>query len=291
MHCGVRATWVTALAVATAWTSAGCKHYVAARSYDVAAKADASSTYKIVRQVLGQKGYVVADEDPSARTVRVRAHADENEAGRASFIRAEVGADGRVTLVPSGSLVRADGGVHSRLSNEMSKLERQIDERLRSDHGKEEGHSAEATDRASAPRPLDVPAGAPPRENGLPRAWSERAYDPKTWGDGEFTCIPVKLPSDTRQLRLKLSNNEDADVSISIAYDPGLCRSGCPLPGGCPALGLGDSKQVAKLAERLDAGQIDSNATVVLEGRAVSTIDLRKHGSIDQSLRQLKHPL
>jgi hypothetical protein len=91
-----------------------------------------------------------------------------------------------------------------------------------------------------------------------------------------------------QQIKLRLSNGENADVAISIAYSPGLCRSAsnCALPNGCPALGLGDSQQVRRLAERLARGQVASKATITVDGRPVSTLDLRAHGSINQALTQ-----
>ena len=281
----------TLLAIAIATAAAGCKHYVKARAYGVESAADSKSTYAALREVLDKDHYQAVDQNPSAQTIRVRAHADENETGHASFIDAEVSPDGSVALRPSGSLVKPDGTISTRLSTEVARLEHQLSDRLRGDVGSSKKASAAAA-KESAPPPRDTAsAGSSGEGGGLPRAWNERAYDPKTWGDGEFTCVPAKLPSDGRLLKLRLSTSEEADVSISIAYDPGLCRTGCPLPNGCPALGLGDETRAAKLAERLDAGQIDSAATVMLDGRAVSTIDLRKHGSINRFLKARKHEL
>lgn len=277
------------LAIAMATLGGACKHYVKARTYSVESTSDPKSTYATLREMLDKDHYQAVDQNASAQTVRVRAHADENEAGHASFIDAEVAPDGNVTFRASGSLVRPDGTISTRLSNEVSKLERQLADRLRGDTGGAKGSAASGKESASSPR--DTSSAASSGDTGLPRAWNERAYDSKTWGDGEFTCIPTKLPSDGRLLKLRLSTNEEADISISIAYDPGLCRTGCSVPGGCPALGLSDEARAAKLAERIDQGQIDSSAAVMMDGKAVATIDLRKHGSINRFLRQHKHEL
>jgi hypothetical protein len=257
-----------------------CARYAPPRPHEVEANTDAPSAYRVVLQVLGQDSYRIVEERRTERTVRVRSHIDENDERRPSFITAFVAQNGTVHFEPSGFLVKPDGSVHSKLNHEVTRLEQQVAQQL------------------GAP----MPAGAPPAgqmrtaalpntagspgASGLPRAWTEPAYDPKTWGHGDFTCVPVKLPSDTRQLRLRLSNGEDADVSLSIAYSPGLCRSPgqCPLSDGCPALGLGDAQQVERLAERLAKGQFDRQATVVLDGRPMAIVDLSKHGSISQTL-------
>ena len=122
-------------------------------------------------------------------------------------------------------------------------------------------------------------------------AWNEAAYDPNTWGPGEFTCLPVKLPKEDQQtLKLKLSNGEEADVAISLAYAPELCRSPsqCPTPGGCPALGLGDAQQVARLAQRLVSKEIRGMATLLHRGQPVATLDLTRHGLVAKAMAQVK---
>ena len=96
---------------------------------------------------------------------------------------------------------------------------------------------------------------------------------------------------DQAQLSLKLSNGESADVLLSLAYAPELCRSPgeCKLPGGCPALGIGDADRVSRIAARLSRHEVGSLATLVLRGRAVATIDLSKHGSIAQAMTETQH--
>jgi hypothetical protein len=246
------------------------------------AAADASSAYQVVLQVLGQNGYRILEERRAERSVRVRAHVDESDERRPSFITAFVAPNGSVHFEPSGFLVKPDGSVHSKLSNELTRLEQQVAQQLGAP-------PPPGPPPAGQQRTTAVPGVAGPQAPpGIPRAWTEPAYDPKTWGHGDFTCVPVKLPSDTRQLKLRLSNGEDANVSLSVAYSPGLCRSPgqCPLSDGCPALGLGDAQQVERLAERLGRGQIDRQAIVVLDGRPMAVVDLSKHGSISQTLNQ-----
>jgi hypothetical protein len=87
-----------------------------------------------------------------------------------------------------------------------------------------------------------------------------------------------------------LSNGENAKVAISIAYAPELCRSAkqCKLPGGCPALGLGDEHQVQALAERIAKQEIQSEATLTSRGQPIAKLDLSRHGSIAKALLQIK---
>jgi hypothetical protein len=234
--------------------------------------ADPAQTYQTVTRVLEQSGYTPVDENATSRKVRVRAHASDSDLTNETFINAHVAADGSVRLSASGALAK-HRTLPSDLENELTTLAGKIRDRLGA-------RSSSAT--SAGPSPSSSASG------GLPQAWTEPAYDPKTWGDGKFTCVPFALPRDPQQIKLRLSNGENADVAISIAYSPGLCRSAsnCALPNGCPALGLGDSQQVRRLAERLARGQVASKATIVVDGRPVSTLDLRAHGSINQALIQ-----
>jgi hypothetical protein len=103
--------------------------------------------------------------------------------------------------------------------------------------------------------------------------------------------LPIKLADDEQtQLSLKLSNGETADVSLSLARAPELCRSPveCKLAGGCPALGIADADRVSRLAGRLSKREIGPLATLSLRGQAIVVIDLSKHGSIAQAMAE-KH--
>jgi hypothetical protein len=83
-----------------------------------------------------------------------------------------------------------------------------------------------------------------------------------------------------------LSNGENADLLLSLAHAPELCRSAaqCKLPGGCPALGIADAERVSRLAARLSKHEVGPLATLLSKGQAVATIDLSKHGSIAQAM-------
>jgi hypothetical protein len=111
------------------------------------------------------------------------------------------------------------------------------------------------------------------------------------WGNGNFTCIPVKVPADHQAaLTLQLSNGEKADLQLSLAYAPELCRSPaqCKEAGGCPALGIGDPERVNRIASRLSKGEIGPSATLLDGGKPVANIDLAHHGSIVQALSEIK---
>lgn len=251
-------------------------------SHDVAAAADPNQTYALVLDTLKAEKYSIVDQDTAAHGVRVRSHVDEHDASRVSLISVQV--DGAaVHIGASGYLVHPDGTIHKSLNSELVSLQKSLSKRLAS-----AGPPAPAT--ASARTELPPPPNAPP--GSLPTAWSEPAYDPSVWGHGNFTCLPVKIPAEQQsQLSLKLSNGENADVLLSLAYAPELCRSPgeCKLPGGCPALGIGDTERVSRLAARLSKHELGTQATLLLKGEPVAMIDLGKHGSIAQAMTEVKH--
>ena len=274
--------------LALAAPTPACNRWRPARSYEVHAGAPGRQSYAVVQDVLAAKSYRVLGRDDAALQARVRAHANESSEATASFIAFQVHADGRVTLTPSGYLVRPDGTIHRKLENELAELELAIANRLNVPPGPAGGGQAVPP----APSPL---APTPSAENSspgsLPKAWSERAYEPSTWGSDEFTCIPAKIPAEQQpELRIRLSDGQDAKVSISIAYAPELCRSPqqCSQAGGCPALGLGDEQQVQELAGRIARKEISSEATLVARGMPLAALDLARHGSVAKALSQIK---
>lgn len=241
--------------------------------HDVLALPDPNATYSVVLGTLQAQKYTIIDQDPAGHAVRVRSHVDEQDPERISIILVQV--DGpAVHLSATGYLVHPDGTTHHRLNSELGYLQKQLQKQL--------GAGAPPpTVAAAASSALPPPPAAPP--GNLPVAWSEPAYDPAVWGHGNFTCLPVKLAAaDQAQLSLKLSNGESADVLLSLAYAPELCRSPgeCKLAGGCPALGIGDPDRVARIASRLSKHEVSSLATLFLKDQPVATVDLSKHGSI-----------
>jgi hypothetical protein len=251
-------------------------------SHDVAATADPNATYAVVMDTLKSDKYDVVDQDPGAHAVRVRSHIDQHDPTKVSLILVQV--DGAaVHLGASGYLVHPDGTIHKSLNTELATLQKSIGKRLGNG-------AAHPTPAGPTPAGLPPPPSAPP--GSLPVAWSEPAYDPAVWGHGNFTCLPVKLAAEEQsQLTLKLSNGENADVLLSLAYAPELCRSPgeCKLPGGCPALGIGDADRVSRLASRLSKKEIGAQATLFSKGQPVAIIDLSKHGSIAQAMTEIKH--
>jgi hypothetical protein len=267
--------WLAVVVFASVGGASGCR-WREPRTYEVKSS-DPNAAYGVAKQVLSSRQYQATQKNDAARQITVRAHVDEDDDTNRSFITVNVTEDGRVQLSPSGGLVRADGKVHRALASEVASLEEAIQELL---ENPQKPPLVVAAASASAARP-----------SGAPMAWNEAAYDPNTWGPGEFTCLPVKLPKEDQQtLKLKLSNGEEADVAISLAYAPELCRSPaqCPLPGGCPALGLGDAQQVARLAQRLVNKEIQGPASLLYRGQPVATLDLTRHGLVAKAMAQVK---
>ena len=254
----------------------GCKGYRPQQPHDIAGLSDPNATYAAVLATLKADKYTVLEQDAGAHTVRVRSHVDEHDAGRVSVISVAVDS-AAVHLAASGYLVRPDGTTHHALNSELASLHKKLQQQLGAP--------------TAPPGPSVLPAAPPPPSGSLPVAWSEPAYDPSVWGHGNFTCLPVKLAAEEQtQLTLKLSNGETADVLLSLAHAPELCRSPaeCKLAGGCPALGIADPERVSRLAARLSRREIGPLATLFSRGLAVATIDLSKHGSIAQAMAE-KH--
>jgi hypothetical protein len=271
-----RASCVIALTVSLA---VGCGRWQPAKTYDVATQNDPQSAYATVLRVAAAKKYRIVAQDAAAKKARLEARVSGEAADRKSFIDVEV-SGGSVRLFAAGLLVR-DGKVHKTLANELSGLEDTLRAQL-------------ASNAAALPPPPPA-APSPPATatatTSVPVAWSEPAYDPSVWGNGNFTCLPVRIPAEHQgALSIQLSNGEKADLQLSLAYAPELCRSPaqCKVAGGCPALGIGDPERVSRIAGRLSRGEIATLAILLDSGKAVANIDLSRHGSIQQAMSEIK---
>ena len=260
-----------------ALAGAACGSWQLPPPHEVRALPDATATYLVVLDTLKNEHYTIIEQDAATHTVRVRSHVDEKSASRVSVISLHVDG-GAVYLSASGYLVRSDGTMHHALVSELASLDDTLQKRF--------GGTSPASSASAAPlAPASVPSAS------LPLAWSEPASNPSVWGNGNFTCLPVKLADEEQtQLSLKLSNGETADVLLSLARAPELCRSPaqCKLPGGCPALGIADADRVSRLASRLSKHEIGPLSTLYSHGKAIAVIDLGKHGSIAQAMAE-KH--
>lgn len=244
-----------------------------ANSHDVAVQAEPQAAYGTVVEVVTAKGYTLLAKDDAAKTLRLQSRAHGK-----SFIDVAV-TPGVVKLAPAGNLVRGDK-VHKTLNTEVNNLEADLKQRF-----------GGAQVVAVAPTASTAPAAPVADGAAMPAAWTEPAYDPSVWGNGQFTCLPVRVPADHQgALTLQLSNGEKADLQLSLAYDAGLCRSPaqCKQAGGCPALGIGDTERVNRLAGRLSRGEVSSQALLLDAGKPVANIDLSRHGSIVQALSEIK---
>jgi hypothetical protein len=253
-----------------------CGRWQAAKSYDVTTQSDPKTSYAAVLEVASAENYKITSKDETAKKVRLQSRTNSS-----SFIDVEVTA-GSVRLAAAGNLVR-DGKVHKSLGKEVNALEGKLKKRLAA------GASAAAPTVAN--QASSETGSGPVAPAGVPTAWSEPAYDPSVWGNGNFTCLPVRVPAEHQSaLTLQLSNGEKADLQLSLAYAPELCRSPsqCKAPGGCPALGIGDPERVNRIAARLSKGEVAAQATLLDSGKAVANIDLSKHGSIVQAMSEIK---
>jgi len=250
----------------------GCGGWRQQPQHAVPALTDPTATYLVVLETLRDERYTIVGQDAAARLVRVRSHVDEKHPTHVSVISLLVD-NGAVHLSAAGYLVRSDGTTHHALISELASLHGALQKKL---YGAAQGAASGAA--SASPAALAAPST-------LPVAWNETSPD----GHGTFTCLPIKLAEEEQsQLALKLSNGENADVSLSLA--PGLCRSptSCKLPGGCPALGIADTERVSRLAARLSKHEIGPLATLLSRGQGVVVIDLSKHGSIAQAIAE-KH--
>jgi len=267
-----RAACVVALGAAL---SVGCSRWLPPKAHDVPTQVDPQASYEAVLQFAASEDYKVVAKDDAAKTARLQSHSDDE-----SFIDVRV-VGSQVTLTAAGGLVK-DGKVHRSLSRELTGFEEDLKERL-ADGPAPAASAAAVADVAPAP----AADGA-----GVPVAWSEPAYDPSVWGNGNFTCLPVRVPAEHQSaLTLQLSNGEKADLQLSLAYAPELCRSPtqCKQAGGCPALGIGDTERVTRIAARLSKGEIGAQATLLDGGKPVANVDLAHHGSVVQAMSEIKH--
>jgi hypothetical protein len=266
-----------AAAVLALAVGVGCGRWATAKTYDLPAQGDPQASYATVREVATAENYKVVSEDAAAKKIKLKARIDGGSVDSTSYINVEVAA-GSVRVSASGHLVK-DGKVHKKLGDEVRAFQSKLKDRL--------GGGAVAAAPASA-----APAAPVANAGAVPEAWSEPAYDPSVWGNGNFTCLPVKVPADHQAaLSLQLSNGEKADLQLSLAYAPELCRSPaqCKVAGGgCPALGIGDPERVNRLAGRLQRNEVGPHATLLDSGTPVVTIDLSKHGSIVQAMSEIK---
>jgi hypothetical protein len=268
-----RAVFASVLAVSLNTGCAG--RWQPASTHDVATQADPQTSYGTVLELAAAKSYVVLTKDDANKKLRLQAQSNSK-----SFIDVEATA-GLVKLSPAGALVKGSK-VHKTLANEVNNFEMDLKAKL----GPGAVTTAPATSSSSAPV-----AAAPGDTSGVPQAWSEPAYDPSVWGNGNFTCLPVRVPAEHQAaLSLQLTNGEKADLQLSLAYAPELCRSPaqCKQAGGCPALGIGDPERVNRIAGRLSRGEIGATAVLLDSGKPVANIDLSKHGSIVQALSEIK---
>lgn len=91
------------------------------QGYVAQTHADPAAAYAKVLQVVNERGYQIVEQRDADRSVRVRAHVNENFVAQNSFITASVDPAGNVTFTPSGHLVRGNK-IHKLLAQELEDL-------------------------------------------------------------------------------------------------------------------------------------------------------------------------
>lgn len=115
------------------------------------AEVDPASAFAAAVKVASERQYNVLERRDPDRYLHLRAHVDENRSDHASYITIKVDAAGRVTITPSGSLVKNDK-VHPKLSSEITYFEDALKGEL-----KRGAASAPATASALPPPPPPPP--------------------------------------------------------------------------------------------------------------------------------------
>ena len=258
----------------------GCR-WQTARPHVVTSQVGADAAYRTLLDVLAEDKYQVLQQSGPERSVRVRAHVDEDEPSQPSFITAAVDPAGTIQLTLTGYLVKADGKVHARLTDEAEDLQEALERRFAKGQ-------VTTTAAQSGPSP-GAPPGPPAQptatlafaSSSLPRGFYQAA--PPGQGEGELTCLPVHVAENT-ELTLRLSNGEISDVMVALNNAVGICTNECRAPNGCPALGVGDRAKVERLAERMASGQVSTQVQILAKGSAIAEIDLGRHRFIKQQL-------
>jgi len=130
-----------------------CAHWAPLTDHPTQAQVDPATAYAAVLKVAAERQYNILEQRDAERSVQLRAHVDENKSDHVSFITVRVDPAARITITPSGSLVK-NNKVHPRLSSEVTYFEDALRGELK--------HSA-----ASAPAPvaaLPPPPPPPPAE-------------------------------------------------------------------------------------------------------------------------------
>jgi hypothetical protein len=134
----------------------GCAHWAPLTDHAMQAEVDPATAYTAVLKVAGERQYNILERRDPDRTVHLRAHVDENRSDHPSYITITVDAAGRVTMVPSGSLVK-NNKVHPKLSSEITYFEDALRGEL-----KRSAASAPPTAVALPPPPPPPPAETAP---------------------------------------------------------------------------------------------------------------------------------
>jgi hypothetical protein len=243
----------------------------------VTSQVGADAAYRTLLDVLTEDKYQFLQQSGPERTVRVRAHVDEDEPSQPSFITAVVDPAGTIQLTLTGYLVKRDGKVHARLEDEAEELQEALERRFA------KGQVAATTAQSGPPpQPTATLAFA---GSSLPRGFYQAA--PPGQGEGELTCLPVHV-AENAELTLRLSNGEISEVLVALNNAVGICTNECRAPNGCPALGVGDRARVERLAERMASGQVSTQVQILAKGSAIAEIDLARHRFIKQQISRAR---
>lgn len=129
-----------------------CAHWAPLSDHPTQAQVDPATAYAAVLKVAGERQYNILEQRDAERYVQLRAHVDENKSDHVSFITIRVDPAARISITPSGTLVK-NNKVHPRLSSEVTYFEDALRGEL-----KRSAASAPAPAAALPPPPPPPPA-------------------------------------------------------------------------------------------------------------------------------------
>jgi len=147
---------------------------------------DPANAFAAAIKVASERQYNVLERRDPDRYLHLRAHVDENKSDHPSFITIKVDATGRITLTPSGNLVK-NNKVHPKLSSEITYFEDALRGELK--------HSAASASAAASALPPPPPPPPAESASALPPPPPSTAAPSKPAPSPKPQAAPSKAPA------------------------------------------------------------------------------------------------